>query len=336
MVGCALLTGCGDPAPEPPVVQEPEPQVAEQERTVTVVTRAVTVLPHRVGVVVADAAGENLRTVFAEALGRQGVQVAQDARPEQCHVVLVSWCSTRAGEPWGGIPMQQGQFRFALLDARSHDRLGTGVDSASYADPTPGSARQGAIRRAAENAARRVATMLRALPAPEPLAPAPVGEPPKLVSVAALPFHNATARPELNGWCGALCAMAVQDLVASGQYRVVERSRLGDVLKEVDLADMLSSTPANMSDLGQRIGVELLLVGEVAVRPDGALVLTARFVQSSDGQVAQAITASAPPARTSDLEAQFRRQLPRRAMDWISAEIEQLRQAPDAWPTDPR
>ena len=222
--------------------------------------------------------------------------------------------------------------RYALLDAGRRTRIETGVDSASFADPTAASAKQGALRKAADNIARRLSVTVSRLPAPAALPPAPPPPPAAVISLAALPFRNATGRADLIGWCETLAALAAQDLTATGLYRVVERARLSEVLKEADMSAVIGQSGDALAQVGRKLEVELLLVGEVALRPDGQLAITARFVRSSDAQVERAIAANGPPARTAELEAQFRRQLPRPAVDWVTLEIEQLRQMPEAWP----
>jgi hypothetical protein len=331
-----VVIACEQPSPPVAPIDDRQDRTLVAESTIAIQSSAP--LPHKVGLVIQEpgANGAVALTVIAEALARNGVEVVQGSPAGRTHLVIAMWCATRAGDAWGGIPMQQAQLRYAMLNARSHDRLGAGTESASYADPTVASARLGAMRKAAENAARRIVVSMRQLPPPEPLLQSPAVAERAPLSVAALPFHNATGRADLTGWCETLSAIGAQELVASGRYRVVERSRLNEVLKEVDLTGLFAAAPSNMSDLGRQIGVDLLLVGELAIRPDGPLALTARFVQSSDGQVRQVIIAAAPVSRTNDLEAQFRRQLPRPVEDWIVSELEQLELAPDAWPSNLR
>jgi TolB-like protein len=279
--------------------------------------------------------GARVASALSEVLARRGVQVID--RPDGgAHLIVAVWGSNRSAGSWNGIPLEQVSLRYALLDARAQRRIGAGVDAMSFADPTVESARAGALRRAADSAARRIITNMRQLPAPEPLPEAAPRAQVAQLSIAALPFYNATRRPELSGWCETLSAIAAQELTACGRFRVVERARLGEVLKEDDLASALGANPTDVSEMGKRLGVDLLLVGELAVRPDAQLSLTARFVQSSDGQIRQSIIATAPAARTNDLELQLRRQLPQQTEDWILRELEQLRQAPEAWPADGR
>ncbi len=95
----------------------------------------------------------------------------------------------------------------------------------------------------------------------------------------------------------ALADLLATDLSRSAQLTLVERTRLGDVLRELDLATSGRVDPATAPRVGRLIGARRLVIGAVDELPgDGGLRLGVRLADVEQGTVAQAIDAQAPLA----------------------------------------
>jgi TolB-like protein len=100
---------------------------------------------------------------------------------------------------------------------------------------------------------------------------------------------------------GAL-AWAVADLVATDlarirALRVVERTRLEAVLRELSLAEGGRVDPATAPRVGRLVKADRLVLGDVTVRPDGrTLRLGVRVGRVADGSIVSAVDAAAPLA----------------------------------------
>lgn len=332
LIGAVFGTaGCESGSSDGAGRQIEQEQVAVEPMVIEETVRPVP--PHRLAVVANTAWPDNAAvvTVLTECFVRRGVAVVDPAQRNDADVVVVAYAAARPDGTWGGIPREQVMLRYALLNVPARTRIEEGVEAMAFAAPSVAAARRGALRRNADRIAEQVVATLLQLPVPQPPPPPPADvEPPTVLSIAPLPFHNATGRPALDGWCETLTAIAAQQIIASGRYRVVERTRFADVLAEEDMANLFGAQPAQIVEVSRRIGADLLLLGELSVRPDGQLALTARFIQ--DREVRQVIVAVAPPARPDDLEVRFRRQLPQPEADWIPPELRRLRQLPNVWP----
>jgi curli biogenesis system outer membrane secretion channel CsgG len=92
--------------------------------------------------------------------------------------------------------------------------------------------------------------------------------------VAILDFDYATVRQELSVWGGGMetldvgkgiADLLVDELLNSGEVRIIERKRLDDILKEQNFStsDRADPSAAKMAAIGKVLGVRYLIVGSV-------------------------------------------------------------------------
>lgn len=273
----------------------------------------------------------------SRALKEQRLRLAGDQEDNRVDLIVMLVSSERSAGAWGGIPSREVLLRYELIDARSREPLCTGVDSARYADPSPARAIDGALRRAAQNIARKIRGKVAQLPPPAEEAPAvTVARPEAETALACLPFKNATGQRQLDGWCESLAAIAAQELRRLGTYRIVERARLRDVFQERELAAAIETSPGAVRQVARQLGVDLLMVGEVARRPDGDLAISARIVTADGAEVQRVIYAAGSPNRVDALELAFRHQVVSPRPGWVTRQLDQLRRAPIVWPSGAR
>lgn len=92
------------------------------------------------------------------------------------------------------------------------------------------------------------------------------------------------------------------DLAHSPQLRLVERSRIGAIFRELALVDSGVADPRTAPRVGRLIGARRLLVGSVQSGAAGEIVFTTRLVDVIAGTVEGLVTASAPLDRILDAE----------------------------------
>jgi TolB-like protein len=92
----------------------------------------------------------------------------------------------------------------------------------------------------------------------------------------------------------ALADLLTTDLSRSAQLRLVERSRLGEVLRELDLAKSGRVDSATAPRVGQLLRARRLLLGSLDTLPNGELRLSVRIADVETGLIEQALDARAP------------------------------------------
>lgn len=93
----------------------------------------------------------------------------------------------------------------------------------------------------------------------------------------------------------ALADLLATDLARSDQLTMVERTRLGDVLRELDLSASGRLDPATAPRVGRLVSARRLVFGAIDELPgNGGLRLGVRLADVESGTVAQAIDAQAP------------------------------------------
>lgn len=108
------------------------------------------------------------------------------------------------------------------------------------------------------------------------------------------PFRWNGADPRLTALGFAMADLLVTDLARSGQLQMVERARLGDVLREVDLAGAGRVDSASAPRVGQLLGASRLILGTLDTLPSGDLRLGVRIADVATGLLEQALDARAP------------------------------------------
>ncbi|MEO6445159.1 MAG: CsgG/HfaB family protein, partial [Gemmatimonadaceae bacterium] len=92
----------------------------------------------------------------------------------------------------------------------------------------------------------------------------------------------------------ALADLLTTDLARSARLQLVERARLGEVIRELDLAKSGRVDSATAPRVGLLLQAQQLLLGSLDTLPDGALRLSVRIADVETGVVQQAIDARAP------------------------------------------
>ncbi len=109
------------------------------------------------------------------------------------------------------------------------------------------------------------------------------------------PFAVRGADTKLEPLSFALADLLTTDLARSGQLTLVERTRLGDVLRELDLAASGRVDSATAPRVGRLVSARRLVIGSLDELPgDGGLRIGVRLADVEQGTVQQAIDAQAP------------------------------------------
>ena len=108
------------------------------------------------------------------------------------------------------------------------------------------------------------------------------------------PFRLSTADPRLSALGFALADLLVTDLSRSAQLQLVERSRLNDVLRELDLTKSGRVDSSSAPRVGQLLRARRLVLGTIDTMPNGELRLAARIADVQSGVLESALDARAP------------------------------------------
>lgn len=332
----AIVAGCGDR--NRTAFQSSDFQSKSERPRETPMDESMPIDRRLCVMVVGDAAPlEPVRVISAIAslLTDRGIVVSTDAYPDESRLVALIRVVVREGAVWGGIPSREVLLEFQLFDSRRVDALAIGSSTARVAERSPEEAALGAFGKASKQLTNHIVRALAGLPAEFRTAPSDAALPtPGDVTLACLPFHNATDRPDMDGWCKTLASLAAAAYQRSGRYLVKERARLRDLVGEQDVVAVLGGQSDAAKKLGSDLEVSRLLVGEVAYRPDGSLVVTARLVRVENSGVEQVIVVTGSPRQVERLESAFQRRLDRSMLGWIADRIDQVEQSTIAWPKD--
>jgi len=107
------------------------------------------------------------------------------------------------------------------------------------------------------------------------------------------PFRMLSADPKLSSLGYAIADLLVTDLSRSAQLQLVERSRLGDVLKEIDLGKGGRIDSATAPRVGQLLRARRLILGSIDTMPGGDIRVSARVADVESGMLEQALDARA-------------------------------------------
>lgn len=107
------------------------------------------------------------------------------------------------------------------------------------------------------------------------------------------PFVAPTATGPTSALAFALADLLATDLARSRQLTIVERGRLGDVLRELDLVRSGQVDSLTAPRVGQLVGAERLLLGGIDSLPGGEFRVAVRVASVATGLVSSAIDARA-------------------------------------------
>ncbi|MEO6444352.1 MAG: CsgG/HfaB family protein, partial [Gemmatimonadaceae bacterium] len=115
-----------------------------------------------------------------------------------------------------------------------------------------------------------------------------------LRTLGVTPFRFADSESSLSPLGFALADLLTTDLSRSARLQLVERARLGEVIRELDLAKSGRVDSATAPRVGLLLQAQQLLLGSLDTLPGGALRLSVRIADVETGVVQQAIDARAP------------------------------------------
>jgi len=115
-------------------------------------------------------------------------------------------------------------------------------------------------------------------------------------TVAVPPFRMMSTDESLAPLGYALADLLATDLSRSAQLRLVERARLGELLREIDLAQGGRVDAASAPRVGRLLRAQQLLLGSLDTLPGGDLRLSVRVADVETGAIGIALDARAPLA----------------------------------------
>jgi len=122
-------------------------------------------------------------------------------------------------------------------------------------------------------------------------------------SLAVLPFTVAERDSLLTPLGYGLADLLSTDLAVSTRLVVVERLRIGAILRELRLVDDGVTDPHGAPRVGRLVGARRLLIGSIIQSPAGAVRLQARVIDAVAGTVEDELTsADVPVSRIIDAE----------------------------------
>ncbi len=112
--------------------------------------------------------------------------------------------------------------------------------------------------------------------------------------VAVLPFQQLSDSPDSNGLQQGIGTVVAARLEQSGVFDLVERSRLDEVLAELELSQTSKFDPSQVAKIGKLLGAKQLVLGSFFPFGD-KLRLDARFVDTETGQVLYSVDRDGVP-----------------------------------------
>lgn len=123
-----------------------------------------------------------------------------------------------------------------------------------------------------------------------------------LNTIGILPFRVSSNTPGIGALGFALADMLITDLSRSARLSLVERARLGDVLRELDLVKSGRIDTTDAPRVGRLVRADRLLLGTLDTLPGTQLRLAVRVADVASGVVEQAIDVRAPLSDILDAE----------------------------------
>jgi TolB-like protein len=127
--------------------------------------------------------------------------------------------------------------------------------------------------------------------------------------IGVLPFGAARGDTLLAPLSYALADLLATDLARSRRLTIVERTRLGEVFRELALAASGADDSATAPRAGRLLGAHTLVVGSLVRRPDDWVVFAARLTDVGTGRVDAPPDAGAPLATVIDAEKELVKRL---------------------------
>jgi TolB-like protein len=140
-----------------------------------------------------------------------------------------------------------------------------------------------------------LALTIGARPTPRPDAPAP------RKSVAVLYFDNYTGKSDYDPLGRGIASMMISDLSSVQEIQLVERDRMQDLIKEMDLQSTKYFDSTTAVKAGRMVGAEYIVVGAFAAL-DPKMRIDTRVVRVETGQIVKTAQVSGDEDKFFDLE----------------------------------
>lgn len=109
-----------------------------------------------------------------------------------------------------------------------------------------------------------------------------------------MPFSVAQSDTLLEPLSFGIAELLSTDLSRSARLTLVERARLGEVLRELSLSDAVRVDSSSAPRVGQLLQAHQLVLGALRFAPNRDLVFAARISDATTGRIDTALVASAP------------------------------------------
>ncbi|RMH62875.1 MAG: hypothetical protein D6677_08925 [Calditrichaeota bacterium] len=102
------------------------------------------------------------------------------------------------------------------------------------------------------------------------------------MGIAVLPFENKGASRDLGN---IVLDKMINALVNKGRFKVIERAQLEKILEEQQLGQSGIIDASTAAEIGKGLGVDAMVLGSVAVTPDGAASIDARLIDTESAKI---------------------------------------------------
>lgn len=113
--------------------------------------------------------------------------------------------------------------------------------------------------------------------------------------------NNSPANKELTPLSKGLCSMMIADMQAHSEYNLVERERIQEILKELDMTRGVKFNPATVAKIGRLVGAEYLIFGSY-FEAFKKFRIDARMVKVETGEIFTATGVNGKPEDFDILE----------------------------------
>ncbi len=132
--------------------------------------------------------------------------------------------------------------------------------------------------------------------------------PPERKTVAVLSFTNASGDPQYDPLGKGIAAMMISDLSGVSAIQLVERERLNDLTKEMELQQSDLVDPSTAAQVGKLAGAQFVVTGDiVALEP--LLRLDTRVVQVETGEILKTAHVTGEQKKLFELQQKLSREL---------------------------
>ncbi len=131
---------------------------------------------------------------------------------------------------------------------------------------------------------------------------------PERTTVAVLSFTNGSGDPQYDPLGKGIAAMMITDLAAVSSIRLVERERLTDLTKEMELQQTQLVDPLTAATVGKLAGAQYVVTGAI-VALDPMMRLDTRVVSVATGEIVKTAQVTGEQKKFFDLQQKLSKEL---------------------------